>query len=128
MSLTPFVVASATYVVMLLAYFLPRKRYFHIPAMIAVIIFDLGVPFYLYTHRDWWKQMILQQEIFSPLVWMHGALFIALYALEATQIYTARKILKGDQTARADHRSQGKALLVVRGMVILSGAILGKQD
>jgi hypothetical protein len=91
MHLTPFVVASATYLVMLAAYFRPHHRLFHIPVMISVMIFDLGVPVYLYTHRDWWKRMIEEQEIFSPLVWMHGALFIGLYALDVAQVYSARK-------------------------------------
>jgi hypothetical protein len=37
-------------------------------------------------------------------------------------------MLRGDQAAREDHRSQGKALLVVRALVILGGAVLAKQQ
>ena len=59
---------------------------------------------------------------------MHVTLFIAMYALDGAQIHTARKMLKGDAAARADHHSQAKALLIVRGLVILSGAILANPE
>lgn len=118
------IAATLSYLVMLLAYFHPKRRYFHIPVMIAVIVFDVGMPFYLYMNRDWWKRLIEQHEILSILVWFHFFLLIAMYALEVVQIQTARKMLKGDAAARADHRSQGKAMLLVRGLVILSGATL----
>jgi len=116
--------ASLTYLLMLAAYFLPRHRFFHIPVMVSVILFDLGMPFYLYTHRNWWRRLIEQQEILSFLLWMHFGLIITLYALYAAQIYTARKILQGDRDARHDHHGQGRAVLVARGLVILTGAIL----
>jgi hypothetical protein len=116
--------ASLSYLLMLAAYFLPRHRFFHIPAMVSVILFDVGMPFYLYTHRNWWHRLIEQQDITSFLVWMHFGLIITLYALYAAQIHTARKMLKGDRDARRDHHAQGKAVLVARGLVILTGAIL----
>lgn len=116
--------AAFSYLLMLAAYFLPRWRWFHIPVMLSVMAFDVSLPVYLYLHRRWWHRLIEQQEIFSSLVWMHLILLISMYALDAVQILTARKILKGDETARAEHRSQGKALLIVRGLVIVSGAIL----
>jgi len=124
MSLTPFTAACLSYLVMLAAYFLPRRRFFHIPAMAAVIVFDVCMPFYLYTHRDWWTQLIEHQEILSFLVWMHFGLLAVMYALEAVQVVTARKILKGDASARRDHRAQGRALLAVRALVILTGGLL----
>jgi hypothetical protein len=113
---------------MLAAYFLPRKRFFHIPVMIAIMVFDAGMPVFLYLHRHWWHRLIEQQDIFSSLVWMHFILLITMYALDGAQIHTARKIFKGDLTARDDHHSQGKALLIVRGLVIVSGAILANPD
>jgi hypothetical protein len=117
-------VLLASYLLMLAGYFLPKRRAFHISVMVFTIGLDVALPVYLYTHRNWWHRLIEQQEIFSSLIWMHFALLIALYALEAAQVYTAAKMLKGDMSVRADHHAQGKALLVVRGLLILSGAIL----
>ncbi len=124
MSFTPFVAASLSYALMLAAYFLPHRRYFHVPVMVFIILFDLGMPFYLYSHRNWWHRLVEQQEMFSFLVWMHLGLLVVLYTLYAVQIYTAGKLLKGVGAARGDHRSQGKALLLVRGLSIVTGAIL----
>lgn len=124
MSLTVSLVAVLSYLLMLVAYFRPRQRGFHIPVMLAIIAFDVSLPVYLYLHRNWWHRLIEQQEIFSSLIWMHFILFIAMYALDAVQIITARKMLKGDSSAREDHHAQGKALLIVRGLLIVSGAIL----
>lgn len=117
-----------SYLLMIAAYFLPRQRFFHIPVMLAIIVFDMGVPIYLYTHRNWWRRLVEQQEIFSSLVWMHFILLIAMYALDAVQIHTASKILRGDPAARSEHRTQGKALLLVRGLVVISGAILANPE
>ena len=124
MLLATTLAALGSYLLMLAAYFLPRQRLFHIPAMFAVMVFDLALPLYLYLHRDWWHRLVEQQEIFSPLIWMHVTLFVVMYALDAVQILTARKMLQGDERAREDHRTQAKALLIVRGLVIVSGAIL----
>jgi hypothetical protein len=124
----PFIAAACTYLLMLAAYSLARYRLFHIPAMIVVVIFDVGMPFYLYTHRNWWHRLIEQQDLFSFLVWMHFGLLITMYGLEAAQIYTARKLLSGDLEARAEHHNQGKAMLIVRGLVIVTGAILANPE
>jgi hypothetical protein len=117
-------VVILSYVLMLAAYFMPRQRAFHIPVMLSVIAFDLGLPVYLYMHRKWWHRLIEQQEIFSPLIWMHFSFFAVMYVLEAHQIYTATKILKGDAGAKKEHHAQGKILLILRGLVVISGAIL----
>lgn len=124
MPLTVSLAAIFSYLLMLAAYFFPRQRFFHISAMVAVMIFDVVLPIYLYTHRNWWHRLIEQQEIFSSLIWMHFILLFALYALDGAQIFTARKILQGNPSARDDHHTQAKALLIVRGLLILSGAIL----
>jgi hypothetical protein len=117
-----------SYVLMLLAYWLPRYRLFHVPVMASVILFDIGVPFYLYTHRHWWRRLVEQQDIFSFLVWMHFGLLIVMYVLEGMQVYSAARLVKGDPDAREKHRGQGKALLVARGLVILTGAILADPE
>jgi hypothetical protein len=118
------VAAFLSYLLMLAAYFLARYRFFHVPAMISIMFFDLGMPVYLYTHRHWWHRLIVKQDIFSFLVWMHFGLIFTMYALEAAQIYTARGIFRGDPDARQEHHAQGKALLLVRGLVIITGSIL----
>ena len=128
MLLTASLAALISYLLMLAAYFLPRQRFFHIPVMVAIMVFDVALPVFLYLHRHWWHRLIEQQEIFSSLVWMHLILLIAMYALDAAQIHTARKMLKGDPAARADHHTQAKALLVVRGLLVLSGAILANPE
>jgi 4-hydroxybenzoate polyprenyltransferase len=119
-----FIVAGLSYLVMLAGYFLHRKRYIHIPAMISVMLFDLSLPFYLYSHRHWWHRLIDKGEIFSSLVWMHVGILLMMYALYGAQIFTAMKIMKGDMEARTTHRSQGKVMLVVRLFVILTGILL----
>lgn len=119
-----FIAAWASYVLMLAAYHLHRKRGFHIPVMISVMIFDLAFPFYLYSHRHWYHRLIEQQEIFSSLVWMHAGILLVMYALYGAQIFTAMKILKGDAESRATHHSQGKVLLVVKLFAILTGMLL----
>lgn len=124
----PFLAAALSYGLMLAAYFLPRRRWFHVPVMVSVALFDLGMPFYLYTHRNWWHRLIEQQELLSFLVWMHVGLIITLYALYGAQAYTAGKIVKGASEARTDHHGQGRALLVVRGLVIVTGAILANPE
>ena len=118
------VAAIVSYLLMLAAYRMPRRRYFHIPVMAACLLFDLAMPIYLYTHRHWWHRLVEQGDIFSFLVWMHFGLLITMYVLYGTQINTARKIFKGDAEARAAHHAQGKALLLSRGLVIVTGAIL----
>ena len=122
--MTPFTTSLITYLLMLAAYFLPRFRYFHIPVMVSCLLFDIGMPVYLYTHRHWYHRLVEQGDIFSFLIWMHFGLLITMYVLYGTQINTALRMFKGDPDARADHHGQGKALLLARGLVIITGAIL----
>lgn len=126
----PITIAAAilSYLLMLAAYFLHRQRWLHIAAMLAIIVFDVAMPFYLYLHRNWWKRLVEEGDITSFLVWMHLGLLITMFVLDGAQILTARKIFKGEQEARTDHRTQGKALLVVRGLVVLTGAILSNPE
>jgi hypothetical protein len=120
---TPFLAALSTWFLMLVAYGLHRQRWFHVAVMVGCILFDLAMPFFLYSHRDWYRRMIVQEDITSFLAWMHFGLLVALYALEWAQVYTAVKMLRG-QSLHSVHRGQGKALLLVRGLVIVTGGIL----
>ncbi len=126
MTLTPFLAATASYLLMLSAYFLPKHRAFHIPVMGATIIFDFAMPFFLVTHRNWWHRLIEQNDIFSFLIWMHFGLLITMYALEAAQIASALQILKGVSSARLAHHSQGRALLVARALAIITGGVMAE--
>lgn len=124
MAAATILVALATYVLMLLAYYLARYRRLHIATMVGVMIFDLLMPFYLYMNRDWYHRLIEREEIFSFLIWMHFGLVITLYVLYVLQIQAGRKLLKGKPGARAEHRGQAKAILFVRGLVLATAALL----
>ena len=114
----------ATYVLMLAAYYYSRFRWFHVPVMVSIIIVDVLFPFYLYLTHDWYRRLIVHQEIFSFLIWMHFGLILTLYALYFLQIQTARKIFSGIHEARGEHLSQAKAILLVRGLVIATALLL----
>ena len=114
----------ATYVVMVAAFFLTRHRLVHMPLMAAIIAIDFAFPVYLMLTKDWYRRLIEEEEIFSFMIWMHFMLVLTLYALYVLQILTVRKLIKGDVTARAEHRSQGIGILVTRGLVIASSALL----
>jgi hypothetical protein len=114
----------ATYVLMIVAYYYSRYRWFHVPVMVLIIIADLLFPFYLYLTHDWYKRLIVHEQIFSFLIWMHFGLILTLYALYFLQIQTARRIFGGNQEARGEHHSQAKAILLVRGLVIATALLL----
>ena len=114
----------ATYALMLVAYFYARYRWFHVSVMVTMVIVDLLFPFYLYLTHDWYKRLIVHAEIFSFLIWMHFGLVLTLYALYFLQIQTARKIFGGNHEARSEHRSQAKAILLVRGLVVATALLL----
>lgn len=125
---TSLIVAIGSYFVMLFAFYMRQWRVVHMPLMASVIVLDLMFPIYLVLNRDWYKRLIEQEEIFSFMIWMHLILIITLYALYALQIATARKMLQGDMSAKSGHRSQGIGILVVRGLVVLSAALLIEPD
>jgi hypothetical protein len=114
----------ATYVLMIAAYYYSRYRWFHVPVMVLIIIVDILFPFYLYLTHDWYKRLIIHEQIFSPLLWMHLGMIFTLYALYFLQIQTARRIFGGNQEARGEHHSQAKAILLVRGLVIATALLL----
>ena len=114
----------ATYVLMLAAYRYSRYRWFHVPVMSAMIIIDVLFPFYLYLTHDWYKRLIVHEQIFSFLIWMHFGLILTLYALYFLQIQTARRIFANNAEARGEHHSQAKAIVLVRGLVIATALLL----
>lgn len=113
-----------TYLLMLAAYRYARYRWFHVPVMATIAFVDLLFPFYLYLTHDWYKRLIVNQEIFSFLIWMHVGLVMALYVLYFLQIQTARRIFGGNDEGRVEHRSQAGAILLVRGLVIITALML----
>jgi len=116
--------AFASYAVMIWAFFWAKNRFFHVPVMVAVMLIDVLFPVYLVLTKDWYRRLIEQGEILSFMIWMHFILVLVLYALYFLQFQTARKLLSGDESARAEHRNQGKGILIARGLVILSAAML----
>jgi hypothetical protein len=124
MSFVAIYAALISYAAMVAAYFLHRHRWLHVPIMAGCLLFDVSMPIYLYTHRNWYHRLIEQGDLFSFLVWMHFGLLVGMYVLYGMQIWTARRMLAGHPDARADHHSQGKMMLLARGLVIVTGAIL----
>lgn len=120
----PLLFGIATYALMVAAFFLARRRSFHMPVMLGTVLFDLLMPFYLVLTNDWYKRLIEQEEIFSFMIWMHFILVLTLYALYGLQIMTVKKMINGDAVARKEHRTQGGGILIARGLVILSAAML----
>ncbi|CAE6695070.1 conserved membrane hypothetical protein [Candidatus Nitrotoga fabula] len=116
--------ALAVQIGMLLAFRYAKKRVYHVVTMIAVILFDIGMPVYLYLNKDWYRRLIEEGEIASFLIWIHLMMLVLMYALYVLQIKTALRLLRSDNSVRVDHRTQGRVVLWVRGLVILSGALL----
>ena len=116
----------ATYLVMLAAFYNSRVRIFHVPVMVSIMLCDLFFPLYLVMTRDWYQRLIVEQDILTFGVWMHLAAVIALFVMYGVQILAGRALLLNDNSAknRQEHRSQGKGILVVRAIVIFTGALL----
>lgn len=116
--------AVVSWFLMLGAFFLYRYRRIHLSVMITVIVLDFLFPFYLYATRDWVRRLFDEGEILSFLLWTHLLLVFTLYALYVVQIQAGSKLLRGADGARADHRAQGIGILVTRGLVVVTGALL----
>ncbi len=117
--------ALATYMLMLVAFRYAKHRAFHVPVMIFIILFDVCMPFYLYLNKDWHRRLIVEGELLTSLVlWAHVILLIMLYVLYIVQVRTAIRLLRGDSSVRASHREQALGVLMVRGVVIMTGALL----
>ncbi len=114
----------ATYILMIWAFYGSKTRAFHMPVMASIIAIDVFFPVYLVLTKDWYRRLIEQEEILSFMIWMHFILVLVLYALYFLQILSVRNMLRGDENARAEHRNQGKGILIARGLVILSSSML----
>ncbi len=113
-----------SYLVMVCAFLWAKKRIIHMPIMASIILIDLLFPVYLIMTKDFYKRLIEQEEIFSFMIWMHFILVLVLYSLYFLQILTIKKMINGDEQAKVEHKSQGKGILVARGLMILSAAML----
>lgn len=129
----PFFAASLTLLLMLAAMYWHRLRRFHVSVMVSVMLFDMAMPFYLVSTRDWKTRLLDDGDILSFGVWMHFGLIVTLYVLYVIQVQTALKILRSGrnavdvdelETVHRDHRAQGIGILLARTLVIVTGAIL----
>ncbi len=117
------IVATLSFILMLIAYKLSHIRKFHISVMVSAIIVDVSMPFYLYFNRDWYGRLIEGGEILNFLLWMHIGLVITVYILYVMQVKEGRQLLKGKGN-RANHLAQAKGLILARGLMIFCGALL----
>ena len=122
------IVAFISLLIMLLAYRLHHVRMFHVPVMIGIMLFDLCVPFYLYLNRDWKTRLIDHGDILSFMVWTHFGLLITLFVLYGIQILAGRRLLNRDESARDEHKTVAKGILLTRALVIMSGALLVQEE
>jgi len=129
----PFYAALLTLLLMVVAMYWHRLRRFHISVMVSVMLFDVAMPFYLVSTRDWKTRLIDDGDILSFGVWMHFGLIITLYVLYVIQVQTALKILRSSkqavdvdelETTHREHRAQGMGILLARTLVIATGALL----
>lgn len=121
------IAATITYILMIIAFKLSHIRKFHITVMSGCMIFDILMPFYLYLNRDWYGRLIEGREILNMLIWMHLALVITVFIMYIMQVIEGRKILAGGHE-RETHSAQGKGILLARGLMIFTGAILFEAE
>lgn len=118
--------AAATYLIMVAAFYLSKARRLHMIVMAVIIVIDAAFPIYLVLTHDWWKRLIIDGEILSFMLWMHLILVLTLYMFYGLQISAARRMLRGEGTGRDDHRRQAMGILIVRALVIITGALFAK--
>ncbi|MDR2877990.1 MAG: hypothetical protein LBV36_08140 [Chromatiales bacterium] len=123
------VYALVSWCVMLLMFFLARRyRRLHVAVMSSIITLDFLFPFYLYLTRDWGRRLFDEGDILSFMLWTHLLLVITMYVLYVVQIQAGRRLLRGEgqerSGLRSEHRGLGIAILVARGLVVFTGALL----
>jgi len=121
------IVATISFVLMLIAYKLSRIRKFHISVMVSCMVIDVSMPFYLYLNRDWYGRLIEGGEILNFLIWMHIGLVITVYTLYVMQVTEGKKLLKGIGNLE-NHRGQAKGIILARGLMIFTGALLFEKE
>ncbi len=122
---SPVLIASLlTWFLMLAAYLFHRPRVVHVCVMGLCMCYDIGVPFLLYFSRNWPHRLIDQGGIFNYLVWMHVVLDILLFTLYAMQIREGLRLWRGGEESREIHAQQGKVILAVRLLVVVTGGLL----
>ncbi len=125
---TSVILVLCSFVVMTLAYYLRKRRGWHIALMSCVIFFDMAFPFWLYLTHDWGRRLIDEGELFSFLIWTHLFLILTLYSLYVLQIIAGHQLYTGQREAREDHRVQSRGIFAVRVFVFLTGALLIAPD
>ncbi|MDQ6952346.1 MAG: hypothetical protein Q9M15_02330 [Mariprofundaceae bacterium] len=125
---TSVILVLISFVWLALAWFFRKVRFFHIPAMMLLVVFDLFFPVYLYLTHDWWQRLIVHQEALSFAVWSHLILIIVLYSLYVLQIMAGRGMMQTQgaeyKEHQHDHAQQFMGILIVRTLVFASGALL----
>ncbi len=127
---TSVLLVLMSFVLLAAAWFWRKQRRFHIVAMSCLMVFDLFFPVYLYLTHDWWKRLIVDGEIFSFLLWSHFIFIMVLFALYALQVMAGRAMLRNAtdsedyKRTREEHRKQFIGIVIVRLLVLASGALL----
>lgn len=119
---------SATWCVMLVTYFLSRYRWLHPAVMTGIIVIDFLFPFYLYLTKDWGRRLFDEGQILSVLLWVHLSFVVTLYVLYVVQLQAGLSLLREGPELRREHRAQGIGILVVRALVIFTGALLVESN
>jgi hypothetical protein len=115
---------SITWCIMLAGFFLSRYRQLHRALMASIIAVDAAFPFYLYLTKDWGRRLFDEGVILSVLLWVHLSFVVTLYVLYVVQIQAGASLLRDENRLRKEHRAQGIGILVVRALVIFTGALL----
>ena len=104
-----------------------RMRALHASLMGLVMAFDVLFPLYLYLVNDWYRRLIVKEEIFSFSIWMHFMLIVVLYMLYVFQIQAGLGLWRGvgnPVDVRKTHHQQARGILVARLMVFITGVLL----
>ncbi len=127
---TSVLLVLMSFVLLAAAWYWRKQRRFHIAAMSFLMVFDFFFPVYLYLTHDWWKRLIVDGEIFSFSLWSHLILVMVLYALYVLQVMAGRTMLQNvpdsedHQRTRDEHRKQFIGIVVMRLLVLASGALM----
>jgi uncharacterized membrane protein YozB (DUF420 family) len=127
---TSVLLVLMSFVLLAAAWYWRKQRRFHIAAMSFLMVFDFFFPVYLYLTHDWWKRLIVDGDIFSFSLWSHLILVMVLYALYVLQVMAGRTMLQNTadsedhKRTREEHRKQFIGIVVMRLLVLASGALM----